>query len=65
MKKNLGHWRGGKGIGKRPLDIESIRKNMSTKPDVQIVPVKTPIDMLRERIRKLRDELEILLRQRR
>ena len=60
MKKNLGHWRGGKGIGKRPLDIESIRKNMSTKPDVQIVPVKTPIDMLRERIQELRERLSKL-----
>ena len=57
MKKNLGHWRGGKGIGKRPLDIESIRKNMSTKPDVQMPVQKTSIDILRERIQELRRQL--------
>ena len=57
MKKKLGHWRGGKGIEKRPLNMNLLKKTLSTKPDVQIVPVKTPIDILRERIQELRRQL--------
>ena len=58
MKKNTRHWQ----QGRRPFDMSSIKKNMSTKTNVQIPAQKTSIDILRERIRRLRDELERLLR---
>lgn len=58
MKKNTRHWR----QGRQAIDMRSLKKNMSSSKNVQVVARKTSIDILRERIRSLRDELERLLR---
>ena len=42
---------------KKSFNVQDIKRNMSTKKNVQIQVPKTPIDILRERIKRLRERL--------
>ena len=42
---------------KKSFNVQDIKRNMSTKKNVHVPVPKTPIDILRERIKRLRERL--------